>query len=99
MEQIFKKLALVGDVWVLWILVGASIISLGVVIERWWTYKKNKINFPKFLDDLGRKLDMNDSSGARQLARSCGAVEARVALAGLTHLSKGAASVEEAMTA
>jgi biopolymer transport protein ExbB len=98
MEQIFKKLALVGDVWVLWILLAASVASISVILERWWSFRSSKINFPKFLEDLGRRLDANDSAGARQVARSQAGVEAKVALAGLVNLSKGSASVEEAMT-
>jgi hypothetical protein len=31
MTEIFKKLALVGDVWVLWILLAASVFSIGVI--------------------------------------------------------------------
>lgn len=98
MEEIFKKLALVGDIWVLWILLVASVVSIGVIIERWWLFRKGKIDFPKFLDELGRKLDKNDAISARQLARATTGVEAKVALAGLVNLSKGPASVEEAMT-
>ncbi|MCG3205824.1 MAG: Protein TolQ [Elusimicrobia bacterium] len=99
MDQIFKKLALVGDIWVLWILLGASIVSLGVVFERWWKFRKSQIDFPKFLKDLNRKLDADDLAGARQLARSIRAVEAHITLAGLNHTSRGKESVEETMTA
>ena len=98
MDQIFKKLALVGDVWVLWILLVASVLSLGVIFERWWSFHKNKIAFASFLEELGKRLDRNDAVGARQLARNTAGVEAKVALAGLTNLFKGSASVEEAMT-
>lgn len=98
MEEVFKKLALLGDVWVLWILLGASVLSIGVMFERIWTFKKNKINFPLFLEELGKRLDRNDSAAARQLSRATGGVEAKVAYAGLLVLSKGSASVEEAMT-
>jgi biopolymer transport protein ExbB len=98
MNEAFKALALVGDIWVLWVLLAASVISVGVVLERWWTFKKNKINFPPFLEELGKRLDRNDPVAARQLARNTGGVESKVALAGLLVLSKGSASVEEAMT-
>jgi len=98
MEEIFKNLALVGDIWVLWVLLAASVVSVGVIIERFRTFRKSTTNFPTFLDDLGKRLDRNDSTGARQLARNTPGVEAKVALAGLVNLSKGSASVEEAMT-
>jgi biopolymer transport protein ExbB len=98
METVFKRLALVGDVWVLWILIAASILSVGIIIERWWVYRKHKINFPRFMDDVARRLESRDLAGARHLARASNAVEARVAMAGLLHVQKGAASVEESMT-
>ncbi len=97
MSEIFKKLALIGDIWVLWILLGASIVSLGVIFERWWTFRRNTLNFPRFLDELASALDRNDATQARQLARKESAVESRVASAGLENLAKGPASVEESM--
>jgi biopolymer transport protein ExbB len=98
MEEIFKNAALVGDVWVLWLLLGASIISLGVIFERFWVYRKNKNGFATLLEQLGRHFDRGDTAGARQLARTSQSVEGRIALAGLINFAKGPASVEEAMT-
>ena len=31
MTEIFKQLALAGDVWVLWLLIATSVLSLGVI--------------------------------------------------------------------
>lgn len=98
MDQIFKKMALIGDVWVLWLLVAGSILSLGVIIERWRVFHKNKLDFIKLFDELSRKLEGGDITGARQSARNFNGVEARVVLAGLTNFSKGPTAVEEAMT-
>lgn len=98
MELIFKKAALVGDVWVLWLLLGASVISLGVIIERWRMYGRNRCDFPKLFDALASRLASDDVAGAKALAQSLAGVEARVAFAGLVNFRKGAASVAEAMT-
>ena len=98
MNEIFKKLALLGDVWVLWLLVGASVWSFGVMIERWRTFRKNSLDFGKFLEELTQKLDHGDLTGARQAVRASSGVEARVALAGLSNFGKGPSAVEEAMT-
>jgi biopolymer transport protein ExbB len=97
MAELFKKLALVGDSAVLWILLAASVASLAVVIDRWRVFHKNRVNFPSFLDALGRRLEQGDAIGARKLARETGGVEGRVAAAGLAHFAKGPASAEEAM--
>ncbi|HEX4048885.1 MAG TPA: hypothetical protein VH309_13660, partial [Elusimicrobiota bacterium] len=95
MAELFKKLALVGDSAVLWILLAASVASLAVVIDRWRVFHKNRVNFPSFLDALGRRLEQGDAIGARKLARETGGVEGRVAAAGLAHFAKGPASAEE----
>jgi len=98
MNAVFKQLALLGDVWVLWFLMAASVLSLGVIIERWRVFRKNSIDFPSFLDALSGRLERGDMAGARKLAAETGGVEGRVALSGLLNVIKGPASVEEAMT-
>jgi biopolymer transport protein ExbB len=99
MSEIFKQLALLGDIWVLWALVAASFISLGVIGERWWNLRHNKINFKPFFNSLMIHLEKGDLHGARKLAQQHKAAEARIFLAGLDHFSKGAVSVEKAMLA
>lgn len=98
MLEIFKRLALLGDMWVLWVLLVASMVSLGVILERWWVFRKNNLDFARFLDDVGHCLNKGDATGAWQLAKSQTGVEGRVALAGILNIAKGPASVEEAMT-
>jgi biopolymer transport protein ExbB len=98
MTEIFKKLALLGDVWVLWLLLGASIFSVGVIIERWRVYRRSQVNFPDFIDQLTGFLEKGQLAGAKDLVQNAQGVENRVAAAGLNNLFKGYASVEEAMT-
>ena len=97
MNELFKRLALVGDSAVLWILLAASVTSLGVAIDRWRTFRRDRVDFPPFLDALGRRLEEGAAAGALELARKTGGVEGRVAAAGLAHFDKGPASAEEAM--
>lgn len=98
MTEIFKRLALAGDVWVLWLLIATSVLSLGVILERWWVFRKNRLDFPRFLDDWACRVERRDLDGARQVAQQAGGLEARVAFAGIENFGKGPASVEEAMT-
>jgi biopolymer transport protein ExbB len=98
MMEIFRKLALSGDVWVLWLLIAASVLSFGVILERWWCFRKNAFDFECFLEVLSRHLEERNLAAARQAAESLRGVEARVAVAGLEHFRKGPASVEQAMT-
>ena len=98
MSEIFKHMALAGDAWVLYILLLSSILSIGVMFERWKTFGQNaKGNVTDLLDGLAAFLDKRDIQGALTLAQSCPRVEARVALEGLKNLKKGHAYVEEVM--
>ncbi len=98
MTELFKKLALAGDVWALWTLVAASVLSLGVIFERWRVFKASAVDFSQLLDKLSDFLEKGNLNGAKETVKKASGVEAHVALAGLTHLHKGYASVEEAMT-
>lgn len=97
MSQIFKELALLGDVWVLWLLLGASVLSVAVIVDRWRAFSKEKLNFPVFLDKMSVLLEEGSVEEARRYAAGFRAVEARVALAGLEMAGRGPASAEEAM--
>jgi biopolymer transport protein ExbB len=98
MTEVFKNLALVGDVWVLYLLVLASVASVAVMIERALAFRRNKGDVSAFMDGLAKKLQKGDISGAVKLAESSGRTEAKVALEGLNNFKKGPASVEEVMT-
>lgn len=97
MKEIFLNAALVGDVWILWILVMASIISVAVMIERSLVFSKEKINFPDFLDNLDKFLKNRDFEGALAYSKKHSSLEARVVAAGLEVYELGPGSVEEAM--
>ena len=98
MTEMFLKIALFGDVWVLYILLGASILSLAVMADRWWAFTSQRGDLAALLDGLAEKLRAHDVEGAARLAEASPRVEARVALEGLRNFSKGPASVEEVMT-
>jgi len=97
MDQVFKKIALVGDVWVLWILLFASIYSVAVMIDRFRVFHKNKLDFESFFAAVKSLLEKHDTKGALELCNTHAALEARVTHAGLSHFTKGATSVQEAM--
>jgi len=98
MIELFLKIALFGDVWVLYLLLAASILSLAVMADRWWAFATQKGDLALLLDGLAEKLEAHDLGGATALAQASPRVEARVALEGLRNFSKGPASVEEVMT-
>jgi biopolymer transport protein ExbB len=99
MSLIFMHLALLGDTWVIVLLILASIGSIGVMIERATVFNRNKGDLASLMDSLAACLEKRDIPGAIALAEKSERVEARVALVGLKSFPKGAAAVEEVMVA
>ncbi len=97
MNLIFMHMALVGDNWVIALLILASVVSIGVMFERWMVFRKNKGDLSALMDGLASCLEDHDIPGAIALAENSHRVEARVALAGLKNYKKGAPAVEEVM--
>lgn len=92
-------LALLGDTWVIVLLIGASVVSIGVMIDRAKVFSKNRGDLAALMDGLAASLEKRDVPGAVAQAQKSERIEARVALAGLMSFPKGAAAVEEVMVA
>jgi biopolymer transport protein ExbB len=97
MIELFKKAALLGDVWVLWLLIGASVASVGIMIERFRLFRSESRDFASFFEDLTRKLGRGDWAAARRVAEGFRGLEGRVALAGIESAGEGADAAEQAM--
>jgi biopolymer transport protein ExbB len=98
MNELFKHLALAGDVWVLYLLAAASVFSVAIMAERYFAFSKAKGDVPALMDGLAQLLEKHDISGAIKLAEASARIEARVALEGLRSIGRGHAAVEEVMS-
>ena len=97
LTQKFLTFTLLGANWVLWLLVGLSVMSVAIMLERLVFLGSGRLP-EEVLADLRKRLDSGDVEGARELLRGRGGIEARVGIEGLTHLAKGADAASEAMT-
>jgi biopolymer transport protein ExbB len=97
MSELFLKVALLGDAWVLYLLVASSVLSIAVMVDRWRAFRAVRGDIAGLLDALALKLESHDVAGAQALAAASPAVEARVALEGLNSFDKGPAAVEEVL--
>lgn len=90
-------LTLAGSEWVLWLLLGSSVISVAVMIERAIQLSDRRFD----LDSVGRELlsclAQRDVPGARRVLGNTRAFEARVALFGIDQVERGSAAVSAAM--
>lgn len=97
MNDVMTKAALLGDIWVLWVLLAASILSVAVMVDRWLYFRRTKLDFEKFLGGLKSHLDKKEFAQATAFCSEFNGIESRITQAGLEAFTKGARSVEEAM--
>ena len=89
--------AMNGAGWVMWLLVGLSIIGFAIAIERAYTLARAREQMPALAADLKRLIDQRDLEAAKaRLARSR-SFEARIIGAGLGHAEHGTKAAEESM--
>ncbi|HEV8550649.1 MAG TPA: MotA/TolQ/ExbB proton channel family protein [Polyangiaceae bacterium] len=86
-----------GSHWVLWVLVLASVIALGIVLERTVLLVSSRDNAQALRRDLRGLLSAQDLAGARRRLDRSPSFEASIARAGLD--ADGVASAEERILA
>lgn len=86
-----------GAGWVMWLLVGLSVLSVAIMLERGWFYWSLRDDLAKLAADLRERLRKNDLDGARKRMEKSPSAEAAVVSAGLLEADRGAKAAEEAM--
>jgi len=81
--------------WVLYLLLGLSVLSIGVIIERWAFYQRHAVDADQLRRALQKALDQADLEAAVTLLRQHDALETNAVLAGLLAHDKGPESVED----
>jgi biopolymer transport protein ExbB len=88
---------LLGSEWVLWVLVGLSVLSVTVMVERALFLLAGGVDFDAFAKELLASLKDGDLAGARRALVGQRAPESQVAAAGLEQFARGSDAVAEAM--
>lgn len=81
--------------WVLWLLIGLSLASIAVMLERWVFYRLHRVDVDRLRAELTRKLEAGDFAGAAKLLGEKDALETNVVLVGVQAYEKGPESVED----
>ena len=92
-------ITLLGSAWILWLLIGLSILSVSIMIERFFYFRKSDINFPEFSEKLSKLLMSGDATEIVKLCAQSQALESQVVLRGLEHQARGPRAMEESMLA
>lgn len=96
-EWLKRVLVGFGAAWVMWLLIGLSIVSVAVMLERawfFWSLRDNLVGLSKRLRDL---LRGGDIEGAINAMKKSPSAEAAVVVAGLLDADRGPKAADEAM--
>jgi biopolymer transport protein ExbB len=94
-ENKLRALAAFGASWVMWLLVGLSVVVVAIAIERAIVLVRANDDIAALRRNLASALGRGDLVAARGLVVASSSLEAQVLAAGLAAFPRGAASVEE----
>jgi biopolymer transport protein ExbB/TolQ len=86
-----------GAEWVMWLMLGLSVISVAIMLERAWFYWSMRDDIATLATELRALLRSNDFVAARKRMEQSPSAEAAVVAAGLAEAERGYRSAEEAM--
>ena len=87
----------VGATPILYLMIGLSVVSVAIMIERAWFFAAARENIERLARALSARLSEEDLAGARLLVGSSKSAEAAIVAAGLSQLERGAEAAQEAM--
>jgi len=86
-----------GAAWVMWLLLGLSVVSVAIMLERGWFYYSLRDDLTALARSLGDYLRRGEVAQARRLLENSPSAEAAVVVAGLVEAERGPKAAEEAM--
>jgi biopolymer transport protein ExbB/TolQ len=94
MQKLVLVAPLVANV-VLYLLLALSVLSIGIILERWWFFRKRRVDIDTLAEGLRRALQTNDVAAARDLMRDSPSIEAEIILETLDWYRQGPEAVEQ----
>ncbi len=86
-----------GATWVMWLMIGLSVASVTIMLERGWFYFSIRDDIPGLAQTLRDRLRDNDVSAALGLLEKSPSAEAAVVVAGLREADRGPNAADKAM--
>ncbi len=87
----------VGASPILYLMIGLSVVSIAVMLERGWFFFSIREDLKRLAMNLTDCLARGDADGARAAVETSRSAEAAIAAAGLRVLDQGVGATEEAM--
>lgn len=98
LTEFLLDIANFGAEWVLWVLVGLSVATIFIVLERFVFFANHSVEVDALRLELEEALEAEDFEAATDLLDDREAMEARVVLFGLRDRERGPEAVEDRMT-
>lgn len=93
----FVAFAELGAGWVLWLLIGLSVLSVGVMIDRALWFRRRDTDTERFTRELRGAFERDELERLEAKYKDDPAISVQVALRGIGERKRGAAAVAEAM--
>jgi biopolymer transport protein ExbB/biopolymer transport protein TolQ len=91
------KVALLGSSWILYLLLGLSVVSISTMVERFLFFKRRSENTDELHKKLAKFLDHDDLDGAAKLLEKSKSFEASVAREALRWAESGPEAMADAV--
>ncbi len=93
--ELLLSLPIFEAAWVLYLLLGMSLLSVAIILERWVFLHRRAVDHEVLRDDLLRCLDAGNTASAAALFAESDSLEATISRFGLAEHHRGANAVEE----
>jgi biopolymer transport protein TolQ len=94
MQKLVLVAPLVANV-ILYLLLSLSVLSIGVIIERWWFFNRRRTDIAALSEGLRKTLRSGDLAGARKLVEKDRSIEAEIISEALGWYEQGPDAVEQ----
>lgn len=96
-QERLTAFAMLGAGWVMWLLIGLSVVGVGITLERAYYYLVSSDDFRKLRDDVLPLIKKGDLKGLRARLEKSRSFEAKVLSAGIEWSDEGAEAAAEGM--
>src|SRR3954469_12254573 len=90
--------AQVGASVVLYVLIALSVLSIGVIFERWWYFRRRRLDVARTIDALEASLKAGDLEAATAVMEKSKSIEAEIVGEALGWYRSGAGAVEQILS-
>jgi len=94
-----SRIALLGSAWVLYLLLGLSVLSFGSALERWFFFARRADDLDALSARFSEALESEDFDGARRVLRESPSLEASIVLTALRWVHGGPRALADAVDA